>query len=100
MSDDVNDYGLGAPNTQPGESVDRGYDEDEGMGLEHGLGPSEGPFVGESAPEEEGLRHGLGDENTQDADVVDDPGAESPIQHQPTAQPDPLEHGLESTDLP
>jgi hypothetical protein len=56
--------------------------------------------VGEYAPEDEGLQHGLGSENTQDGDLVGDPQADSPGQTGPAARPDPLEHGLESTDLP
>jgi hypothetical protein len=103
MSDDVNEYGLGAPNTQTDEAGDHVHEADQGSGLGHGLGPSEGPFLGEAAAEEEGVRFGLGSDNTQDGDVVHDPAADSDIQYQPGAQPvrpDPLEHGLESEDVP
>ncbi len=95
MSDDVNEYGLGAPNTQTDQAdavIDAYKGETEEPGIEHGLGPSDGPFLGESAPEEEGTRFGLGSDNTQEGDVVRAPDTED--------EPDPLEHGLESTDVP
>lgn len=89
MSDGVSEYGLGSPDTQPdevpGEAVEAEKAASREEALAHGLGPSEGPFLGESASEDEGTRFGLGADNTQDgaAEPVADPG-------------DGLEHGLES----
>ncbi len=82
MSDSVNEYGLGAPESQdqPMPPVPETPGPDP---LVHGLGPSDGPFEGEAAPEEEGTRFGLGDDDTQ----PEPPGPE-------TTGPDPLEHGL------
>ncbi|MCA0295647.1 MAG: hypothetical protein LCH96_10135 [Actinobacteria bacterium] len=90
MSDGVSEYGLGSPDTQVGDDVGSAVEaekaESREQALAHGLGPSEGPFEGESASEDEGTRFGLGSENTQDADVAE-----------PAADPgDGLEHGLES----
>lgn len=86
MSDSVNEYGLGAENTQETPPV---TGKDEGPGLAHALGPSDGPFLGESAAEEEGTKFGLGADNTQ---------ASAP-QPEPVF-PDPLEHGLGTPDEP
>lgn len=80
MSDSVNEFGLGSENTQGDGPSPHG---DPGHGLEHGLGPSEGPYVGEAAEDEEGTRFGLGSDNTQETPPVDEPPS-----------PDPLEHGL------
>ncbi len=96
MSDDVNEYGLGAPNTQTDQAdevIDAYRGETVEPGLEHGLGPSDGPFLGESAPEEEGTRFGLGSDNTQEGEVVGERRLD------PDGR-DSLEHGLESEDLP
>ena len=103
MSDSVNDYGLGAPNTQTGESDERVYDTDETVaydtddtrGVEYGSRVTDGPYVGESALEEEGARYGLGDENTQEGDVVRD-DRDIDMQYQPGMRP--VENGKESED--
>lgn len=80
MSDSVNEYGLGSENTQEEQPLPHG---DPGHGIEHGLGPSDGPYVGEAAADEEGVKFGLGSDNTQDTSPVAEP-----------AEPDPLRHGL------
>lgn len=82
MSDSVNDYGLGAPNTQD-PTNDTGLDVGPDRDLEHGLTPTEGPFVGESATEEEGTEYGLGDENTQDPTVRDPYDTQDPTVRDP-----------------
>ncbi len=84
MSDSVNEYGLGSESTQGGGPLPHG---DPGHGIEHGLGPSEGPYVGESAEDEEGVKFGLGSDNTQ---------ATPPVPEEP--DPNPLEHGLGDRD--
>jgi len=89
MSDGVNEYGLGSPDTEPGDAPNTAFEAEEAQshaqGLAHGLGPSEGPFLGESASEDEGTRFGLGSDNTEGdlAEPEADPG-------------DRLEHGLGS----
>ncbi|MCA0293691.1 MAG: hypothetical protein LCH96_00010 [Actinobacteria bacterium] len=88
MSDDVNEYGLGAPGTQPGEPVTHEYVPDP---LAHGLGGDREHDHGAEDVAEGGrhnrLEHGLAGAGFNDARL--DPGA---------TEPDPLGHGLGSPD--
>ncbi len=84
MSDNVNEYGLGAPGTQSGDPVTHEQTTDP---LAHGLGGSGEHDHGEEDVAEGGrhnrLEHGLAGGAADDPDVQ--PGA---------SQPDPLRHGL------
>jgi hypothetical protein len=75
------------------------YDTGDRTDLASGVGPTGGPYRGEGALEEEGTRYGLGDENTQEDDLVRD-NTDGDIAYQPGMRPgsDPLQHGLESED--
>jgi hypothetical protein len=89
MSDSVNDYGLGAPNTQD-PTADTGLDTGPDRDVDYGLGPTDGPFEGESASEEEGTRYGLGDENTQQPTADNPYGVQDPALRDPDNTRDPL----------
>lgn len=78
MSDSVNDYGLGAPNTQDQDPTnDTGLDVGPDRDLEHGLGTDD-PLVGGSV-REDGTEYGLGEENTQDPTVRDPYDTRDPL---------------------
>lgn len=89
MSDSVNEYGLGASDTQDTAPVSPEVQSDP---LAHGLGAREmadDKHAGEDIPEggpHNRLEHGLGAEGFDDNPVVKDS--------------DPLQHGLGSPDAP
>lgn len=77
MTDSVNDYGLGSPESQPGETPTH---DSQGNPLSTGLGaPDE--FV-EPQPDEDPTQRGLGAANTQPGEPVPE-------------EPQPPQHGLE-----
>jgi hypothetical protein len=85
MSDDVNEYGLGAPGTQGAVPVEH---EHGGDPLAHGLGGQDPAHEHADEDVAEGgrhnrLEHGLGGAGYPDANLA--PGA---------TKPDPLRHGL------
>jgi hypothetical protein len=91
MSDTVNDYGLGSPNTQTGNPVHHGPRPDP---LSHGLGARE--MAHHTHADEdfaEGGRHGRLQHALAGAGVLIDLPAPAS-----GAQSDPMRHGLGSTD--
>jgi len=88
MSDNVNEYGLGAPGTQSGEPVPHDPRTDP---LAHGLGArdvEDDDHDGEDFAEggrQNRLEHGLGGAGSHDEKLVPQGG-----------KPDPLSHGLGS----
>jgi hypothetical protein len=86
MSDNVNEYGLGAPGTQSGEPVMHETRTDQ---LAHGLGArdvADDEHEGEDLPEggrQNRLEHGLGGTGYRDEQLNPRDG-----------KPDPLGHGL------
>lgn len=88
MSDNVNEYGLGAPGTQTGEPVTHEPGTDQ---LAHGLGSRDvahDDHEGEDFPEggkQNRLEHGLGGAGSRDESLEHRDG-----------KPDPLSHGLGS----
>ncbi len=88
MSDNVNEYGLGAPSSQGGEPVMHEQVTDP---LAHGLGSGGEHDHGEEDVAEGGrhnrLEHGLAGAGFNDANV-----------HPGGTQPDPLRHGLGASD--
>ncbi len=88
MSDNVNEYGLGAPGTQGGAAVPHDPRTDP---LAHGLGGSEADHddpEGEDYAEggrQNKLEHGLAGAGSRDEDLIPKGG-----------KPDPLSHGLGS----
>lgn len=91
MSDSVNEYGLGSPNTQTGTPVHHDPRPDP---LSHGLGPRE--VANHTHGDEdfaEGGRHGRLQHGLAGAgSLIDLPAPAS------GAQTDPMRHGLGSTD--
>lgn len=88
MSESVNDYGLGAPNTQTEPPVEHGWHADP---LAHGLGAQDA--AGDEHGDEdfaEGGRHNRLEHGLGGAGVVDEKRAPQ------GTQPDPLTHGLGS----
>ena len=89
MSDSVNDYGLGAPNTQQDATPEPTRQYEEPNPLVHGLGDQDLPDDDHS---EAGRRH----RSHQEHGLGEGGAVRDPLT--PGVEPDPLEHGLGSPD--
>jgi hypothetical protein len=81
MMRNPDDDAIGAPGARRNPVADVGLDAGPARAVEPRVGPTEGPYLGESAPEEEGARFGAGSGRLPNTPLRTTPATARPLEH-------------------